>query len=108
MPDQGTVSVARPRGRPFKRSTATTHKRDRKRGKPSLPTFDFSKLADDTLLDTQEAASVVRRVINTLEQWRKNPKHPLQWERVADRPMYRAGALRVYMRGTVGTEPQAT
>jgi hypothetical protein len=75
------------------------HVRRRKRGKPPPPLFDFDKLADSTLLDTEEVAAVLRRAIETVAKWRNDPTHPLQYERMDnDRPMYRVAAIRAYMR----------
>jgi hypothetical protein len=124
MPE-GTV-VARPRGRPYVKKhllataaqpsavaqasapVAQKQRHHRRPGKPPLPTFDFDKLADSTLLDTEEAASVLRKAVGSLEQWRKKPSHSLKWERVGGWPRYRVSALRAYMRGADGAKSKAT
>jgi hypothetical protein len=65
---------------------------------PPPPTFDLTKLADGQFLTAKEVSAIIRRAPVTLERWRKeNPDHLLRWERVAGRPLYRAGAVKQYL-----------
>ena len=71
-----------------------------------MPSFDIDRLHDGVLLDTEEVASVLRKAIGTVEGWRKDPNHPLAYERMDhDRPLYRVSAVRAYMRGSKGAKP---
>jgi N-terminal domain of anti-restriction factor ArdC len=44
-----------------------------------------------------EAAAVIRRTPGALEQWRRDPNHPLKWRYVDGRPLYRVDAVRDYL-----------
>jgi hypothetical protein len=57
---------------------------------PPLPTFDFDALADGTHLNQRETAAVLRRSVSCLENWRKDPVHPLRWQYIAGRVTYTA------------------
>jgi hypothetical protein len=68
----------------------------RDRGVPPPPTFDFDALADGTHLTKIETAAVLRRSVACLQNWQKDPKHPLKWQYVAGRVIYTALAIRKY------------
>lgn len=73
-------------------------KRHRKnRGMPPPATFDIDTLPDSSNLTALEAAAVIRRTPGALEQWRRNPNHPLKWRYVDGRPLYRVDAVRDYL-----------
>jgi hypothetical protein len=78
------------------------HKKRRKRDRstPPLPTFDFAMLADSTALTERECASVLRRSLSCLQNWRLDPEHPLKWERIAGRVIYTAGNIRDFRKAT--------
>jgi hypothetical protein len=79
----------------------------RDRGMPPLPTFDFDALADGTHLTEREVASVLRRSLSCLQNWRADPAHPLAWARVAGRVLYTAGNVRKFREQvTTWVEPQ--
>lgn len=67
------------------------------RGVPPPATFDIDVLPDSANLTALETAAVVRRTPSSLEEWRRNPDHPLKWRRVDGRPLYRAGWVREYL-----------
>ncbi|OSI68635.1 hypothetical protein BSZ22_20985 [Bradyrhizobium canariense] len=80
--------------------TQTPHaaKRLRKnRGVPSPATFDIDTLPGSSNLTALEAAAVIRRTPGALEQWRRDPNHPLKWRYVDGRPLYRVDAVRDYL-----------
>jgi hypothetical protein len=73
-------------------------KRHRKnRGVPPPATFDIDTLPDSSNLTALEAAAVIRRTPGALEQWRRDPNHPLKWRYVDGRPLYRVDAVRDYL-----------
>jgi len=75
-------------------------KRHRKnRGMPPPATFDIDTLPGSSNLTALEAAAVIRRTPGALEQWRRNPNHPLKWRYVDGRPLYRVDAVREYLAG---------
>jgi hypothetical protein len=76
----------------------------RDRGVPPLPTFDFEALADGTSMTEREVASVLRRSLSCLQNWRADPEHPLAWERVAGRCIYTAGNVRKFRKGATTTK----
>jgi hypothetical protein len=75
-------------------------KRHRKnRGMPPPATFDIDTLPGGSNLTALEAAAVIRRTPGALEQWRRDPSHPLKWRYVDGRPLYRVDAVREYLAG---------
>ena len=75
-------------------------KRYRKnRGMPPPATFDIETLPGSSNLTALEAAAVIRRTPGALEQWRRDPNHPLKWRYVDGRPLYRVDAVREYLAG---------
>ncbi|MDE5446548.1 hypothetical protein FXV83_40105 [Bradyrhizobium hipponense] len=73
-------------------------KRHRKnRGMPPPATFDIETLPGSSNLTALEAAAVIRRTPGALEQWRRDPNHPLKWRYVDGRPLYRVDAVREYL-----------
>ena len=74
------------------------NKRPRKnRGMPPPAAFDIETLPGSSNLTALEAAAVIRRTPGALEQWRRNPNHPLKWRYVDGRPLYRVDAVRDYL-----------
>ena len=71
---------------------------------PPVPSFDFEALADGTHLTQIETAAVLRRSVSCLENWRKDPKHLLQWQYVAGRVTYTARAIRKFRKGATTTK----
>ena len=68
------------------------------RGVPPPATFSLATLPDDALLTTIEVAAVLRGSTNTLDVWRTDPDHPLQWISLPSGFVrYTAGALRAYL-----------
>jgi hypothetical protein len=83
-----------PGGRKMPRAT----KRHRKnRGIPLPATFDIDTLPGSSNLTALEVAAVMRRTPGALEQWRRDPIHPLKWRYVDGRPLYRVDAVRDYL-----------
>jgi hypothetical protein len=75
-------------------------KRPRKnRGVPPPATFDIDTLPSSSNLTPLETAAVIRRTPGALEQWRRDPNHPLKWRYVDGRPLYRVDAVREYLAG---------
>ncbi|WP_082905936.1 MULTISPECIES: hypothetical protein [Bradyrhizobium] len=74
-----------------------TKRRRKNRGVPPPATFDIDTLPGSTNLTALEAAAVIRRTPGALEQWRRDPNHPLKWRYVAGRPLYRVDAVRDYL-----------
>lgn len=73
-------------------------KRPRKnRGMPPPATFDIDTLPGSSNLTALETAAVIRRTPGALEQWRRDPNHPLKWRYVDGRPLYRVDAVRDYL-----------
>lgn len=73
--------------------------RTRFRGMPPPLTFDIYALPDTTRLDETEAAAALRRSKSCLENWRKDPKHPLTWKLVAGRILYDLPPIRALLNG---------
>jgi hypothetical protein len=87
-------------GSPDSKEMPRAAKRCRKnRGIPPPAAFDIDTLPDSSNLTALEAAAVVRRTPGALEQWRRNPNHPLKWRYVDGRPLYRVDAVRDYLVG---------
>jgi hypothetical protein len=81
-------------------------KRHRKnRGVPAPATFDVDTLPGSSNLTALEAAAVIRRTPGALEQWRRDPNHPLKWRYVDGRPLYRVDAVRDYLARCDKTKP---
>ena len=75
---------------------ANRHRKNR--GTPPPPaTFDIDTLPGSSNLTALEAAAVIRRTPGALEQWRRDPNHPLKWRYVDGRPLYRVDAVRDYL-----------
>lgn len=75
-------------------------KRHRKnRGIPPPATFDIDRLPGGSNLTAFEVCAVIRRTPGALEQWRRDPNHPLKWRYVDGRPLYRVDAVRDYLAG---------
>jgi hypothetical protein len=74
------------------------------RGVPPVPSFDFDALADGTHLTQVETAAVLRRSVSCLENWRKDPTHPLKWQYVAGRVTYTVRAIRKFRKGATTTK----
>ncbi len=72
-------------------------RRKEKRKMPPPATFDIDALPGNANLTVRETCAVVRRTPGALEQWRRDPNHPLKWERVDGRPLYRVAAVRMYL-----------
>lgn len=73
-------------------------KRPRKnRGVPPPASFDIDSLPGSSNLTALETAAVIRRTPGALEQWRRNPDHPLKWRCIDGRPLYRVDAVREYL-----------
>jgi hypothetical protein len=87
-------------GKPLRQALAQYKPKFRDRSTPPPPNFDFEKLADGTKLTQVETAAVLRRAVSCLENWRKDPAHPLKWQYVAGRVLYTAGAIRKFRKAT--------
>ncbi|WP_377829255.1 hypothetical protein ACFKHW_03960 [Bradyrhizobium lupini] len=74
-----------------------TKRRRKNRGMPPPATFDIDALPGSSNLTALEAAAVIRRTPGALEQWRRDPNHPLKWRYVDGRPLYRVDAVRDYL-----------
>ncbi|MET4033426.1 MULTISPECIES: hypothetical protein [unclassified Bradyrhizobium] len=72
-------------------------RRRKNRGMPPPATFDIDTLPGSSNLTALEAAAVIRRTPGALEQWRRDPNHPLKWRYVDGRPLYRVDAVRDYL-----------
>jgi hypothetical protein len=73
-------------------------KRHRKnRGVPPPAAFDIDTLPVSSNLTALEVAAIIRRTPGALEQWRRDPNHPLKWRYVDGRPLYRVDAVRYYL-----------
>lgn len=72
-------------------------RRRKNRGVPPPATFDIDTLPGSSNLTALEAAAVIRRTPGALEQWRRDPNHPLEWRYVDGRPLYRVDAVRDYL-----------
>jgi len=73
------------------------------RGMPAPVMFDIDALPGSVNLTALETAAVIRRTPGALEQWRRDPDHPLKWTYVDSRPLYRVDAVRQYL-ATSGTK----
>jgi hypothetical protein len=69
-------------------------RKKRDRSMPPPPSFDFEALADSTRLTEREAASVLRRSVSALQNWRQHPEHALKFERDGGRITYTVGNIR--------------
>lgn len=76
---------------------SATKRRRKNRGMPAPATFDIDTLPASSNLTVLEAAAIIRRTPGALEQWRRDPNHPLKWRYVDGRPLYRADAVRDYL-----------
>src|SRR3954447_25087029 len=66
-------------GSPGSRNMPRATKRHRKnRGMPPPASFDIDTLPGSSNLTALEAAAVIRRTPGALEQWRRDPNHPLK------------------------------
>ena len=74
-----------------------TKRRRKNRGVPPPAAFDVDTLPGSANLTALETAAVVRRTPGALEQWRRDPSHPLRWRYVDGRPLYRVDAVRDYL-----------
>ncbi|RZN03938.1 hypothetical protein CWO91_31435 [Bradyrhizobium genosp. SA-3] len=74
-----------------------TKRRRKNRGMPPPATFDIDTLPSSSNLTALEAAAIIRRTPGALEQWRRDPNHPLKWRYVDGRPLYRVDAVRDYL-----------
>ncbi|HJY47457.1 MAG TPA: hypothetical protein VJ349_02240, partial [Stellaceae bacterium] len=79
--------------------TPATKPGRKNRGVPPPATFDIDTLPGSSNLTVLEAAAVIRRTPGALEQWRRDPNHPLKWRYVDGRPLYRVDAVRDYQAG---------
>lgn len=87
-------------GSPDRKETTHATKRNRRnRGMPPPATFDIDTLPGGSNLTALETAAVIRRTPGALEQWRRDPNHPLKWRHVDGRPLYRVDAVREYLAG---------
>ena len=69
---------------------------------PGIPPpfeFDLDSLPGSAWLTTVEVAAVLRRAQRTVEMWRQQPDHPLRWERISGKPLYRVRDLRSFLAG---------
>jgi hypothetical protein len=80
-----------------------TKPRRKSRGMPPPATFDIDTLPGSSNLTALETAAVIRRTPGALEQWRRDPNHPLKWRYVDGRPLYRVDAVRDYLAGSDNT-----
>jgi hypothetical protein len=81
------------------KTSCATKRRRSNRGVPPPATFDIDTLPGSSNLTVLEAAAVIRRTPGALEQWRRDPNHPLKWRYVDGRPLYRVDAVRDYLAG---------
>lgn len=87
-------------GSPDSKEMPPAAKRHRKnRGVPPPAMFDIDALPGSSNLTVLEAAAIIRRTPGALEQWRRDPNHPLKWRYVDGRPLYRVDAVRDYLAG---------
>jgi hypothetical protein len=100
MPGSDEKTRVEALGSPNSREMPRATKRPRKnRGVPPPATFDVDTLPGSSNLTVLEAAAVIRRTPGALEQWRRDPNHPLKWRYVDGRPLYRVDAVRDYLAG---------
>jgi hypothetical protein len=70
------------------------------RGVPPPATFSLEDLPDEALLKELEVAAVLRNAPPTLQDWRQQPDHPLEWLSLPGGFVrYTAGAVRRYIAG---------
>jgi hypothetical protein len=84
----------------FTTTTASRPRRERKPRKFGVAPpveFDLDALPGSAFLTTAETAAVLRRARGTLEIWRQRPGHPLRWEYVDGKPLYRVDAIRAFI-----------
>ncbi|WP_198959263.1 hypothetical protein [Bradyrhizobium canariense] len=82
---------------PSSRKMPPATKRHRKnRGMPRPAAYEVETLPGSSNLTALEAAAVIRRTPGALEQWRRDPNHPLKCRYVDGRPLYRVDAVRDY------------
>ena len=67
------------------------------RGIPPPAEFDIETLPASSLLTALELCAILRRTPGALRRWRRNREHPLRWEYVDGRPLYRVGSVREYL-----------
>ena len=94
----------RSRSRPSLQKIVRKKPRERFRGTPPPLTFDLDALPAATLLSVPETAAACRRAQSTLEVWRKQRDHPLQWRRVAGRVLYELSSIRAFLKGAAGRQ----
>ncbi|MGV7218858.1 hypothetical protein [Bradyrhizobium sp. UFLA05-112] len=82
-----------------RKMSSATNRRRKNRGMPPPATFDIDTLPGSSNLTALETAAIVRRTPGALEQWRRDPNHPLKWRYVDGRPLYRVDAVRDYLAG---------
>ncbi len=83
--------------KPTKTKNDARDRRRKNRAVPPPASFDIETLPDSAKLSARETAAVLRRTPGALEQWRRDPDHPLKWERVDGRPLYTVGWVRRYL-----------
>ncbi len=70
-------------------------------GVPAPVRFDFDCLPDSAWLSSDEVAAVLRRSRATPPAWRATAGHPLKWQRVLGKPLYRVGDVRAFIAGKI-------
>ena len=89
----------RSRPRPSLKKILRKKPRQRFRGTPPPPSFDLDALAPSTLLTEAEVAAACRRSRACIENWRKQPDHPLRWRKISGRILYEVQSLRDFLAG---------
>ncbi|WP_051334652.1 hypothetical protein [Bradyrhizobium sp. Ai1a-2] len=104
MPDPAMAAARRSASlrKPIPRSKKPRNRRGTF-GVPPPVSFDFDSLSDGTLLSSDEVAAVLRRSKATPPYWRTLPDHPLKWQRVLGKPLYRVGDLRRFIASWTGS-----
>src|SRR6516165_3354209 len=69
------------------------------RGVPPPADFSLAALPDDALLTEYQVGAFIQVSTNTIQSWRRQPDHPLEWEVLIPNGLirYRAGAVRAYL-----------
>ena len=68
------------------------------RGVPPPADFSLAALPDDALLTEYQVGALIQVSTNTIQSWRRQPDHPLEWEVLPNGLIrYRAGTLRGYL-----------
>jgi DNA-binding transcriptional regulator YdaS (Cro superfamily) len=68
------------------------------RGVPPPSDFSLAALPDDALLTGYQVGALIQVSTNTIQSWRRQPDHPLEWEALPNGLVrYRAGTLRAYL-----------